>query len=171
MDAAVVRSRTSGVPARRPSPRGFESWRCFNNHPGLLFGFVAAGISGVQICPGATRFTRTPLPPNNWAGLTEKLAIVALVAAYGASVGEPCRSSPTNCRSPMIQTAPSCLSERCRRRGGFGNGRTVRLHPDREAWPETVSVPRIHPTARYPRGLLDRGDIHIVDSALCPPVS
>ncbi len=46
------------------------------------------GISGVQIGPGATLLTRIPLSPSNWARLAEKLAIAALVAAYGARVGE-----------------------------------------------------------------------------------
>jgi hypothetical protein len=47
-----------------------------------------AGISGVQIGPGATLFTRIPFSPNSWARLADKFAIAALVAAYGASVGE-----------------------------------------------------------------------------------
>ena len=47
-----------------------------------------AGISGVQIGPGATLFTRMPFSPSIWARLAEKFAIAALVAAYGASVGD-----------------------------------------------------------------------------------
>jgi hypothetical protein len=49
---------------------------------------MVAGISGVQIGPGATLFTRMPFSPNSWARLAEKLAIAALVAAYGASCGD-----------------------------------------------------------------------------------
>lgn len=53
----------------------------------LLLGHVA-GISGVQIGPGATLFTRIPFSPNSCAKLAEKFAMAALVTAYGASVGE-----------------------------------------------------------------------------------
>jgi hypothetical protein len=49
---------------------------------------MVAGISGVQIGPGATLFTRIPFSPNSCAKLAEKFAMAALVAAYGASVGE-----------------------------------------------------------------------------------
>ena len=48
---------------------------------------MVAGISGVQIGPGATELTRMPFSPSSWARLAEKLAIAALVAAYGARVG------------------------------------------------------------------------------------
>src|SRR5215212_4765601 len=48
---------------------------------------MVAGISGVQIGPGATLFTRIPFSPSSWARLAVKLAIAALVAAYGARVG------------------------------------------------------------------------------------
>ena len=46
------------------------------------------GISGVQIGPGATLFTRMPRSPSSPARLAEKFAMAALVAAYGASVGD-----------------------------------------------------------------------------------
>ena len=46
------------------------------------------GISGVQIGPGATLLTRIPFSPNICARLAEKLAMAALVAAYGARAGE-----------------------------------------------------------------------------------
>ena len=49
---------------------------------------MVAGMSGVQIGPGATLLTRMPFSPSSWARLATKLAIAALVAAYGASVGE-----------------------------------------------------------------------------------
>src|SRR4051812_39137696 len=49
---------------------------------------MVAGISGVQIGPGATLFTRIPFSPSSWARLAQKLAIAAFVAAYGASVGD-----------------------------------------------------------------------------------
>jgi hypothetical protein len=49
---------------------------------------MVAGIKGVQIGPGATLFTRIPFSPNSCAKLAEKFAMAALVAAYGASVGE-----------------------------------------------------------------------------------
>ena len=47
-----------------------------------------AGISGVQIGPGATLFTRIPRSPSIPARLAAKFAIAAFVAAYGASVGD-----------------------------------------------------------------------------------
>src|SRR6476620_8751269 len=45
------------------------------------------GISGVQIGPGATLLARMPFSPYIWARLAVKLAIPALVIAYGASCG------------------------------------------------------------------------------------
>src|SRR5918997_1778858 len=49
---------------------------------------MVAGISGVQIGPGATLFTRIPFSPSSWARLAVKFAIAAFVAAYGARVGD-----------------------------------------------------------------------------------
>ena len=49
---------------------------------------MVAGISGVQIGPGATLLTRMPRSPSSCARLAAKLAMAALVAAYGASVGD-----------------------------------------------------------------------------------
>src|ERR1700712_3684331 len=51
-------------------------------------GGIVDGIRGVQIGPGATLFTRIPFGPSKCARLAVKFAIAALVAAYGASVGE-----------------------------------------------------------------------------------
>ena len=45
------------------------------------------GMSGVQTGPGATLFTRIPRGPSSWAREAHMLAIPALVAAYGISVG------------------------------------------------------------------------------------
>ena len=59
----------------------------FSPNEDTFSGGIVAGISGVQIGPGATLLTRIPLSPNICARLAEKLAIAALVAAYGASVG------------------------------------------------------------------------------------
>jgi len=42
---------------------------------------MVAGISGVQIGPGATLFARIPRSPSSCARLAQKLAIAALVAA------------------------------------------------------------------------------------------
>src|SRR5687768_15321174 len=48
---------------------------------------MVAGISGVQIGPGATLLARMPLPAYICARLAVKLAMAALVIAYGASWG------------------------------------------------------------------------------------
>src|SRR3954469_8277243 len=48
---------------------------------------MVAGISGVQIGPGATLLARMPFGPSIWAMLPMKFAIAAFVAAYGRSVG------------------------------------------------------------------------------------
>src|SRR5690349_21222248 len=49
---------------------------------------MVAGMSGVQIGPGATLLTRMPFGPRSCARLALKFAIAAFVAAYGASVGD-----------------------------------------------------------------------------------
>src|SRR5690242_10198530 len=71
---------SAGCPAR---PSGTLSPKLFT-----FSGGIVDGISGVQMGPGATLFTRIPLSPNNCARLAEKFAIAALVAAYGASWGD-----------------------------------------------------------------------------------
>src|SRR3954469_19154075 len=48
---------------------------------------MVEGISGVQIGPGATLFARMPLSAYICARLAVKLAMPALVMAYGASCG------------------------------------------------------------------------------------
>src|SRR3954452_3752776 len=48
---------------------------------------MVAGMSGVQIGPGATLFARMPLSAYICAIDAVKLAIAALVIAYGASCG------------------------------------------------------------------------------------
>src|SRR4051794_14803681 len=48
---------------------------------------MLAGMSGVQIGPGATQFTRMPFFPSIWASPPVKFWIAALVAAYGRSCG------------------------------------------------------------------------------------
>ena len=70
---------------------------------------MVAGISGVQIGPGATLFTRIPRSPSNCARLAQKLAIAAFVAAYGASAGEG--MSEFTDELPMIdEPGPMCGS-------------------------------------------------------------
>ena len=76
-----VHRRKVGGLAR--SARGVSSPKLATFSSGMV-----AGISGVQIGPGATLFTRMPFSPNSWTRLADKLAIAVLVAAYGASVGE-----------------------------------------------------------------------------------
>jgi hypothetical protein len=49
---------------------------------------IVAGMSGVQIGPGATLFTRIPRAPSSCARLAVKFAMAAFVAAYGASAGD-----------------------------------------------------------------------------------
>src|SRR6266496_5118761 len=49
---------------------------------------IVDGMSGVQIGPGATLFTRMPFPPKSCARLAAKFAMAAFVAAYGANVGD-----------------------------------------------------------------------------------
>src|SRR5215212_2730728 len=71
---------SAGCPAR---PSGVSSPKLATFSSGIV-----AGISGVQIGPGATLLTRIPFSPRSCARLAERLAIAALVAAYGASVGE-----------------------------------------------------------------------------------
>src|SRR5215218_4857315 len=70
---------SAGCPAR---PSGVSSPKLATFSSGMV-----AGISGVQIGPGATLLTRIPFSPSSCARLAEKFAIAALVAAYGASVG------------------------------------------------------------------------------------
>src|SRR5215217_7744182 len=48
---------------------------------------MVAGISGVQIGPGATLFARMPLSAYICARLAVKFAIAAFVMAYGARCG------------------------------------------------------------------------------------
>src|SRR4051812_23636488 len=48
---------------------------------------MVAGISGVQIGPGATLFARMPLLARDWARAAHMLAMPALVASYASSVG------------------------------------------------------------------------------------
>src|SRR5919202_7078721 len=48
---------------------------------------MVAGISGVQIGPGATLLARMPFSAYICARLAVKLAMPALVMAYGASCG------------------------------------------------------------------------------------
>src|SRR3712207_3680538 len=50
-------------------------------------GGMVEGISGVQIGPGATQFTRMPRSAIAWPRLAVKLAIAALVAEYAISLG------------------------------------------------------------------------------------
>src|SRR5215207_7380125 len=50
-------------------------------------GGIVAGMSGVQIGPGATLFTRMPFSASIWARLALKFAMPALVMAYGARFG------------------------------------------------------------------------------------
>src|SRR5688572_25193239 len=50
-------------------------------------GGMVAGMSGVQIGPGATLFTRMPFSASICASEALKLAIPALVIAYGARFG------------------------------------------------------------------------------------
>jgi hypothetical protein len=44
---------------------------------------MVAGMSGVQIGPGATQFTRMPRSATSCPRLVVKLAIAALVAEHG----------------------------------------------------------------------------------------
>src|SRR5215212_7487278 len=48
---------------------------------------MVAGMSGVQMGPGATQLTRIPLGPSIWASPPVKFWMAALVAAYGNSCG------------------------------------------------------------------------------------
>jgi hypothetical protein len=51
-------------------------------------GGMVAGMSGVQIGPGATLLARMPFSPSICARLAVKFAMAAFVAAYGARVGD-----------------------------------------------------------------------------------
>src|SRR3954451_18572421 len=64
-------------------PSGVSESNCSTFSVGMV-----AGMSGVQIGPGATLLTRMPCSPRSCARLAQKLAIAALVAAYGASCGD-----------------------------------------------------------------------------------
>src|SRR4051794_27692868 len=48
---------------------------------------MVAGMSGVQIGPGATQFTRIPFFPSIWASPPVKFWMAAFVAAYGRRCG------------------------------------------------------------------------------------
>ena len=48
---------------------------------------MVAGISGVQIGPGATQFARMPFLPSIWLSPPVKFWIAALVIAYGSNCG------------------------------------------------------------------------------------
>src|SRR3954469_14658643 len=71
---------SAGWPGR---PSGVSEPNCSTFSGGMV-----AGISGVQIGPGATLLTRIPRLPSSWARLAVKFAMAAFVAAYGARVGE-----------------------------------------------------------------------------------
>src|SRR5215212_9025057 len=73
-------ANSAGCPAR---PSGV-----FSPNEATFSSGIVAVIRGVQIGPGATLLTRMPFSPNNCARLAEKFAMAALVAAYGASVGD-----------------------------------------------------------------------------------
>src|SRR5579884_3331894 len=72
-------ANSAGCPAR---PSG-----TFSPNDVTFSAGIVDGISGVHIGPGATLLTRIPFSPSSCARLAEKLAIAALVAAYGARVG------------------------------------------------------------------------------------
>src|ERR687893_1584633 len=68
-----------GWPAR---PSGVSLPKLFTFSSGMV-----EGISGVQIGPGATAFTRIPLLPSIWAKPAVKLETAPLVEAYAKSIG------------------------------------------------------------------------------------
>ena len=61
--------RLPGPLHRHVPPEGFD-----------LLGCMVEAMSGVQIGPGATQFTRTPRSATSWPRLAVKFAIAALVA-------------------------------------------------------------------------------------------
>src|SRR4051794_30381381 len=68
---------------------------------------MVAGISGVQMGPGATLFTRMPCGPSIWAREAQKLAMAAFVAEYGASAGVG-ESEFTDELPMMLDPGPMC---------------------------------------------------------------
>src|SRR4051794_36079772 len=65
-------ANSRGCPAR---PNGVSAPKLFTFSGGMV-----EGINGVQIGPGATAFTRMPLPPSIWAKPAVKLETAPFVA-------------------------------------------------------------------------------------------